>query len=88
MLKYSRAREEVEIIKTPGIDSKYWFSCQIDRKTILQVQDTHRVTRALELNEVTGSFTERLLASYPGEARGFMSLTKTSTLQAFLTGGG
>ena len=80
------AEEGIKEIQTL-IDMTYWYSCQMEAKTIFQVNSILTICRLLELTDEGDDFSERVLADYPSPARVNTSMCNSGTNYAFLIGG-
>lgn len=75
-------------METPDISMTGWYMCQMDKRTIFQVREYQNKCRVLYITEKSSDkFNERAMLDYPGEAREYPSLCKTSEEHAFLIGG-
>ena len=48
---------------------KYWYSCQMDQKTILQVKNYGKDCRTLQVKGGSHELAEQVMPDYPGEYR-------------------
>ena len=68
----------------------YWYSCQMNHNTILQVQVTNygNSCRTLQVtSDSPNELTEQFMPEYPGMPRSWPCFCRTSERHAFLIGG-
>ena len=86
VIRYNRVTG-VKRIKVPNeFKMNTWFMCQMDYKTVFQVQDGDVKCRTLIMD--SDKFKEvRPMPDYPGKKREWPSLCRVSSTHAFLIGG-
>ena len=74
-------------IWTHDINMAHWYSCQIDYRTIFQVNVEKPRCRALTIESAVDKFRKHKLPDYPGKARQGISPCKISYKHALIVGG-